>query len=93
MLERVQEPDENSEAWRAACLAQSGRDEEAHIAAANAIAMGGDFIQHQDWLNIWAFKNPRDLEHFVEGLNRAGVLHDSALEPQQMPNIGDLKAE
>ncbi len=79
MLARVQEPDENSEAWRAACLAQSGRDGEARLAAANAIEMGGDFIQHQDWLNIWAFKDPRDLEHFVEGLNRAGVLHDPAL--------------
>jgi TolB-like protein/Flp pilus assembly protein TadD len=74
MLARIQEPDENSEAWRAACLAQLGRDDEAHVAAATTIEFGGDFIQHKDWLNIWAFKNPQDLNHFIDGLNKSGVL-------------------
>lgn len=74
MLLRIQEPDENSEAWRAACLAQLGRDAEAHVAAANAIEMGGDFIQEPDWLDIWTFKNPQDLNHFIDGLNKSGVL-------------------
>ena len=78
MLARIQEPDENSEAWRAACLAQLGRDDEAHTAAANVIDMGGDFIQHPDWLRIWAFKDPQDLQHFIDGLNKSGVLQNSA---------------
>jgi adenylate cyclase len=73
-LMRIQEPDVNSEAWRAACLAQLGRNDEAHIAAATAIKLGGDFIHHQDWLNIWAFKNPCDLNHFIDGLHKSGVL-------------------
>ena len=74
MLTRVREPDANSEAWRAASLAQLGRDDEAHVAAATAIEFGGDFIQHQDWLDIWAFKNPGDLNHFIDGLHKSGVL-------------------
>jgi TolB-like protein/Flp pilus assembly protein TadD len=74
MLARIQESDTNSEAWRAACLAQLGRDDEANVAAANAIEMGGDFIRHPDWLAIWAFKNPQDLNHFIDGLNKSGVL-------------------
>ena len=74
ILARIQEPDENSEAWRAACLAQLGRDAEAHVAAANAIEMDEDFIQQPDWLNIWAFKYPQDLNHFIDGLHKSGVL-------------------
>jgi len=74
LLARIQEPDENTEAWRSACLAQLGRDDDAQVAAANALEMGGEFIHQSDWLDIWAFKYPRDLEHFVDGLNKAGVL-------------------
>jgi TolB-like protein/DNA-binding SARP family transcriptional activator len=74
MLARVQEPDANSEAWRAACLAQLGRDEEATVAAANAKELGGSFIRGQDWLHLWAFKNSQDLDHFIDGLNKSGVL-------------------
>ena len=74
MLSRIQEPDESSEAWRAACLAQLGRDAEAHVAAANANEMGGGFIREPDWLDIWTFKNPQDLNHFIDGLNKSGVL-------------------
>lgn len=81
MLTRIQQPDASSEAWRAACLAQLGRDEEAKIAAGNAIDMGGEFIQGEDWLHIWAFKNQRDLEHFVDGLYKSGVLHDKKRDP------------
>ena len=79
MLTRIQQPDASSEAWRAACLAQLGRDEEAKIAAGNAIDMGGEFIQGEDWLHIWAFKNQRDLEHFVDGLYKSGVLRNMKL--------------
>ncbi|MEE8365687.1 MAG: winged helix-turn-helix domain-containing protein [Gammaproteobacteria bacterium] len=74
MLTRIQEPDANSEAWRAACLAQLGRNDEAHVAAAHAIELGEGFLRQQDWLDIWPFKNPRDLNHFIDGLNKSGVL-------------------
>ena len=74
MLERIEDPDDQSEALRAACLAQLGRDDEARLAADNAIEMGGKYIQHQDWLNFWTFKYSRDLEHFVDGLHKSGVL-------------------
>jgi len=76
LLARVHEVNEFSESWRAACLAQLGRDDEARLAAANAIEMGGDFIQHDGWLELWAFKNPDDLAHLVDGLNKSGVLQD-----------------
>jgi TolB-like protein/Tfp pilus assembly protein PilF len=74
MLSRVRQPDANSEAWRAACLAQAGHDDEAQKAAEKVIEMGGDFIRHEDWLRIWTFKDSADLEHFIEGLYKAGVL-------------------
>jgi TolB-like protein/DNA-binding SARP family transcriptional activator len=76
LLARIQEVNEFSESWRAACLAQLGREDEARLAAANAIEIGGDFIQNEDWLELWAFKNPDDLAHLVDGLNKSGVLQD-----------------
>ena len=87
------QPDANSEAWRAACLAQLGRDEEAKIAADNAIDMGGEFIQGEDWLQIWAFKNQRDLEHFVDGLNKSGVLKDKKRDPDISATHEDLSGQ
>lgn len=74
MLERIEDPDDQSEALRAACLAQLGRDSEARRAAARAVEMGGKFIQHQDWLNFWTFKYPADREHFLDGLRKSEVL-------------------
>jgi TolB-like protein/Tfp pilus assembly protein PilF len=74
MLERIEAPDDQSEAIRAACLAQLGQDTEARRAANRVIEMGGEFIQHQGWLNIWTFKYSRDLEHFIDGLHKSGVL-------------------
>lgn len=73
MLSRIQEPNGSSEAWRAACLAQLGREDEAHLAANQALEMGGDFIQHRDWFFIWPFKDQKDLEHLIDGLNKAGI--------------------
>jgi TolB-like protein/DNA-binding SARP family transcriptional activator/Tfp pilus assembly protein PilF len=81
MLARVQEASADSEAWRAACLAQLGRDDESQVAAASAVKMGGDFIKSQDWLLLWPFKDPQDLKHFIDGLNKSGVLKDSAGKP------------
>jgi TolB-like protein/DNA-binding SARP family transcriptional activator len=87
LLLRIQEVNEFSESWRAACLAQLGRDDEAQLAAANAIEMGGDFIQHGSWLEIWAFKNPDDLAHLVDGLNKSGVLQDMQRPSKNPPHV------
>jgi TolB-like protein/Flp pilus assembly protein TadD len=84
MLARVKEASADSEAWRAACLAQLGRDEESHVAADSAIEMGGDFIKSQDWLYLWPFKNPQDLKHFIDGLKKSGILKDSVERPGQV---------
>jgi adenylate cyclase len=77
LFERIRWPDANSEAWRAACLAQSGRENEAQLAARNAIRLGGDLIQTRDWLFKWTFKHVHDLEHFVDGLQKSGIYLDS----------------
>jgi len=74
MLERIEDPDDQSEALRAACLAQLGRDSEARRAAARAVEMGGDFLQSQEWLTLWPFKYPADREHFLDGLRKSKVL-------------------
>jgi hypothetical protein len=80
MLSRILKPDANSETWRAACLAQLGRDDEAQLAAENAIRIGGDFIRHEDWLRVWTFKYSIDLEHFIDGLYKSGVLQASPVK-------------
>jgi tetratricopeptide (TPR) repeat protein len=80
MLSRILKPDANSETWRAACLAQLGRDDEAQLAAENAIRIGGDFIRHADWLRVWTFKYSIDLEHFIDGLYKSGVLQASPVK-------------
>ena len=74
MLERIEDPDDQSEALRAACLAQLGRDSEARRAATRAVEMGGDFLQRQEWLTLWPFKYPADREHFLDGLLKSEVL-------------------
>lgn len=76
MLERIVDPDNQSEALRAACLAQLGRDSEARSAAARAVEMGGDFLQSQEWLTSWPFKYPADREHFLDGLRKSEVLRN-----------------
>jgi TolB-like protein/Flp pilus assembly protein TadD len=84
MLERVKAPDDESEALRAACLVQLGRQSEAHQAAVRAIELGGDFLKRQDWLDLWPFKYPADREHFLDGLYKAGVLKDAALASDEL---------
>lgn len=85
LLARIHEVNEFSESWRAACLAQLGRDDEARLAAANAIEIGGEFIQNERWLEIWAFKNPDDLAHLVDGLAKSGVLQDMKPASEKLP--------
>ena len=90
MLARIQESNGDSEALRAACLAQLGLDEEAHIAAASACQLGGDFIQSQDWLDIYAFKSPTDLKNFLDGLRKSGVLKHTSVNSEK-PSIAVLQ--
>jgi hypothetical protein len=68
-----QKLDANSEAWCAACVAQSGRQDEALLAARNAIQLGGDMFQTRDGLFVWAFKHAHYLEHLVDGLRKSGI--------------------
>ena len=90
MIKRIENPDDQSEALRAACLAQLGRGSEARHAAARVIEMGGKYIQHQDWLNFWTFKYSRDRDHFVDGLHKSGVLKESAIVSAK-PSIAVLQ--
>lgn len=76
MLERIRDPNGYSEALRAACFAQLGNEDKANSAAASAFELGGDSIRQRGWLDIFPFKYPRDLEHFVSGLIKADILVD-----------------
>ena len=89
-LERIVDPSEASEALRAASLAQLGRTNEAKRAAANAVDLGGDFLQHEDWLLYWPFKYPRDREHFLEGLYKAGVLANPSVAAKK-PSVAVVR--
>jgi len=90
ILERVGDPTDQSEALRAACFFQLGRESEARRAAARAVDLGGEFLQRKEWSDQWPFKHPADREHFMNGLYNAGVLKDSASTPAK-PSIAVLK--
>jgi len=79
MIARVRVPYAISEVCRAACLAQLGRDDEARDAAISAIEMGGNIIQQGKVFHCWPFKNPGDLEHLMDGLQKSVDL----LEPTE----------
>ena len=76
MMSRIQQPCAESEAFRAACLAQLGRDQETRQAVASAIELGGDDIRNPDWLELWAFANQADQQHLLDGLFKAGILRN-----------------
>jgi TolB-like protein len=76
MLGRIEEPFDLSEAFRAACLAQLGRDRQAQQAVVRATELGGDWIRQGDWLQVWPFKNQADEDHVLDGLYKSGLLAD-----------------
>ncbi|MGI9316701.1 MAG: tetratricopeptide repeat protein [bacterium] len=83
-LTRIKEPNIDSEALKAACLAQLGRDPEAFRTASKALELGGEYVRNEDWINGWSFKSPQDLNHFLDGLYKSGVLRppsDNAKKP------------
>ena len=76
LLERVRDPSGYSEALRAACFAQLDDVDKAKSAAARAFELGGDILHQRGWLDFFPFKYSPDLEHFVSGLTKAGILVD-----------------
>jgi adenylate cyclase len=70
-------------AWIAACYAQLGREEQAHIAAAEVRALAPtdpsvpDEQDIERWRNYWSrlirFEVPDDRERFLDGLRKAGL--------------------
>ena len=79
---RILAPNLDSEALRAACLAQLGRDDEARRAARSALDLGGDFMR-QGWTEGWNFKRQQDRDHVLDGFYKAGVLPDPARAVQK----------
>jgi adenylate cyclase len=70
-------------AYRAMCCAQLGREPEAQRAMADFLANASTGMaaypgtDSERWRRYWAvtmpFKNPQDLEHFLDGLHKAGL--------------------
>jgi TolB-like protein/Tfp pilus assembly protein PilF len=89
-IARIQDPYDDSEALRAACLAQLGRDQEARAVAGQLIESGAELIFQPDWLRRWPFSHARDLEHFLDGLYKAGVMQPPSSRSEQ-PSIAVLQ--
>jgi len=90
MLERVGDPSDQSEALRAACLFQLGRESESRRAAARAVDLGGEFLQQKEWSDQYPFKQSDDREHFLNGLYKAGVLKNPA-SISEKPSVAVLQ--
>lgn len=88
MLERIRDPNEQSEALRAACLLRSGRESEARRAAQSAVELGGEFLQQPKWIEMWPFRYERDRQHFLDGLYQSGVLKDPCIRGQSKNLMG-----
>lgn len=58
--------------WLAAALAQSGEIEDAKWEIEQILALNPDF-DYKQLHEIFPFKNPDDLNHFLDGLNKAGL--------------------
>jgi hypothetical protein len=56
----------------AAALAQLGRDKEAQAAAQRFLHILPQFSV-SDWIKTQPFRDPRDLQHFVDGYIKAGL--------------------
>jgi adenylate cyclase len=58
--------------WLASTYAQSGQPEEARKEAAEMLRINPAFTI-ESWKRIAIFKDPKDLEHYVDGLRKAGL--------------------
>jgi TolB-like protein/Flp pilus assembly protein TadD len=74
--ERALKVDPNTSPWwLAAAYAQLGRDEEAADVLAKYIEKRGWHLPYvESTFQYWPFKNQSDLDHFAEGLVKAGML-------------------
>lgn len=82
-LGSIPEPSNIVNAYRAMCCAQLGRAPEARRAMADYLATASTDMatypgtDSDRWRQYWAvtmpFKNPEDLEHFLDGLRKAGL--------------------
>jgi TolB-like protein/Flp pilus assembly protein TadD len=62
LIERMQEPDGNTESFRAACYAQ---------------LLGGEVIRRKGaWERTWPFRRPKDMNRLLEGLRKSGIVLD-----------------
>jgi adenylate cyclase len=58
--------------WLASAYAQAGQVEEARKEAAEVLRINPDFTI-QGYRRLWAYKDPKDAEHRLEGLRKAGL--------------------
>jgi adenylate cyclase len=58
--------------WLASAYAQAGQLEEARKEAAEVLRINPDFTI-QGYKRLWAYKDPKDAEHRLEGLRKAGL--------------------
>jgi adenylate cyclase len=58
--------------WLASAYAQAGQLEEAGKEAAEVLRINPDFTI-QRYKRLWAYKDPKDAEHRLEGLRKAGL--------------------
>jgi hypothetical protein len=61
-----------SVAREAACYAQLGQLDEAHVRAAEALRLKPDF-RISDVTLVWSYKNTADADHVFEGMRKAGL--------------------
>lgn len=87
---RVRDPDCNSEALQAACLAKLDRPREAREAAVRALELGGDYIRNPDWTDTWLLADDGLAEHFLSGMYASGVLVDPT-RASEKPSIVVLR--
>ncbi len=71
-LNRMSRNNPNSSVYLAASYAQSGREAEARAVATGILEAKPDFCLKR-WAEKEAFKNQADLNHFVDGLRKAGL--------------------
>ncbi len=76
VFSRIKENFIDAIAMQAACLAQLGRVREAKDAAEKALSQNRDYIRQGDWIRGWAFRNPEDFEHVLDGFYKSGLLPD-----------------
>jgi TolB-like protein/Flp pilus assembly protein TadD len=82
-LSSIAEPSNIVNAYRAMCYAQLGRESEARQAMAHYLANASTDMaaypgtDSDRWRQYWAvntpFKDPKDLEHLLDGLHKAGL--------------------